>query len=157
MLPINVWFDYLFKYDKKKKKECKDYFKMYRKYKKQLKQDAKDFSPWDHGYFIDTLSTMLHFYNDYYNQDYNVWQCKEDTVINENFTYTKYSDILKSLKECCRCVDILKDEYYAFRETIQKLDNETSEDYDKRCLKEYEKVQLDLFMTIARNYESWWD
>ena len=150
MLPIKVWFDYVFKYDKKKKKECKDYFKMYHKYKKQLKQDAKAFSPWDYGYFIDTLSTMLYFYNDYYNQDYNVWQLKDDES-------NKYSDLLKSLKESCRCVDILQDEYYAFRKTIQKLDNETSEDYAKRCLKEYEKVQLDLFMTIARNYESWWD
>lgn len=151
MIPINVWFTYLFKYDKKKKKECKDYFKMYNKYKKRLKKDAKNFSPWDYWYFIRMMSTMLHFYNDYYNQDYNVFQCKEDNSINQ------YSNILKSLKECCRCVDILEDEYFPFRDTIQRLENESSEDYDKRCLKEYEKVQLDLFMTIARNYESWWD
>ena len=150
MIPIKVWFDYLFKYDKKKKKECKYYFKMYRKYKKQLKKDAKDFSPWDHCYFIGTLSTMLHFYNDYYNQDYNVWQDKEDTR-------NAYSKIIKSLQECCRCVDILEDEYFSFRDTIQRLENESSEDYDKRCLKEYKKVQLDLFTTIARNYERWWD
>ena len=150
MVSINVWFDYLFKYDKKKKKECKDYFKMYRKYKKQLKKDAKDFSPCDHCYFIKTLSTMLHFYNDYYNQDYNVWQDKE---CSEN----QYDKLLKSLKECCRCVDILEDGYFSFRNTIRRLDNETSEDYEERCLKEYEKIQLDLFMTITHNYESWWD
>ena len=93
---------------------------------------------------------MLHFYNDYYNQDYNVWQGKE-------YPENQYDKLTKSLKECCRCVDILEDEYFEFRETIQKLDNETDEDYDQRCLKEYEKVQLDLFMTIAHNYERWWD
>lgn len=150
MIPINVWFDYLFKYDSQKKKECKNYFKMYRKYKKQLKKDAKNFAPWDYGFFMDTLSTMLYFYNDYYNQDYNVWQDKENAC-------NQYDKLLESLKECCRCVDILQDDYCSFRKTIQRLENEGDEDYDKRCLKEYEKVQLDLFMTIARNYERWWD
>lgn len=174
MIPVKLWYKYLFKYNKEQKEACKKYYKMMSYWNKELNRVTKNFRPWNSDALLDVLQVMLRYYKDYFVQDYNVHQSKEDT---------KYTRAVNSLTECClRVEELLNEDPFEKMADYKKeifgtpvrevhedgsitleYPNETAEktklvkDYIKSLNKEREKKKLDLFMTIAKNYEYWWD
>lgn len=176
MIPVKMWKKYL-KYTPEERKSCKKYYKMIKNYKKQLKKEAKEFVPWEPETMISVLSVMLHYTRDYFAQDYNVWQDK--SAAENNFEKT-----IASLNECCRCIDELQnispddmighyvearlgtefttttsDGHTMFDPSQDMTKEETKElkAIYKQVEKDRDRLKLDLFMTIAKNYERWWD
>lgn len=185
MIPMKLWFTYLFKYNKEEKKQCKAYFKMMRAYKKKLVKFAKGFEPWEMtAELLDGLNIMINWTKDYFEQDYNVEQDKESKT-------NQFDKIIGSLRECCRNLNlIIEDKWYEpyfkllkeLRGKSELVETEVSKGVacagaksitvkyeheetpeirkalklkEKECTKAKEKVELDLFVTIAKNYERW--
>lgn len=183
---IKSLFKYLFKYNKQEKKDYKAYCKMMKTNKKKLIKFAKEFGPWDANIeFITGIRLIAGWTQDYFTQDWNVWQDKE---ANEN----EFDKLTSSLSEIIRNADlILKDEffdpYFALRNellgkpemvktireespckgamaiTIKTPKEETPEikkqleTKGQECVKAKERAELDLFMTLAKNYERYCD
>lgn len=176
MIPMKVWKRY-FKMSDKEKQACKKYYAMKKDYEKKVLKAAKDFRPWEPDTLMTALSVMLHYTRDFFNQDYNVWLDKQ--APENNFQQT-----IGSLNECCRCIDELlttdpmdvlghyiearlgsghfveeEDGSKVWQADRELTKEETKElkAISKQAAKERDKLKLDLFMTIAKNYERWWD
>lgn len=130
------------------------YKKFLRKHKKELTKLNREAStqPWDWEFGLNYFVGFLKFMQDYYNQDYNIWQSEE------------------SLKEV---QDTLKSTLDAYTDWINYTTPEsekniyTSEDggrvveIPKKVIDEYNKEYIrrrdKFFKLLGKNIEKWWD
>ena len=159
MIPRALWKKYIFKWDKEQRESCKKYYEQKKMWEKQLKRVAKNFKPWDDIHFLDMINVMLHAYKAYYTQDFNVFQ---------NTETEEYKKKVASLADCCQLMDELM--HFDAAHKLLEFEDELHRDgtlaaelqkkvraQERQLAKEKKKLKLDLFMTIANNYENWWD
>lgn len=158
--------------DKEICKACKEYSKavkksyhrMMRHYRKALIKKAHKFQPYDYGFFMEGLCTMLSWMEAYYDLGYNVFQAEDSRV-----------KIQRSLEEVCDLLDAAAEDSDDFpndysgtlEEWIEKLNNndnqranEDAAEYRAR-IEAQEKKRAELykkaFAKIAEDFRTWWD
>ena len=142
----------------------KSYYRLMRHYRKMLIKKARKFQPYDYGFFIDGLCTMLAWMEAYYDLGYNVFQSEDSRI-----------EVQRSLEEVCDLFeeaaindyDVSADNIETFEAWLEKLctnDNqradEDTEEYrarieaqEKKCAELYNKA----FAKIAEDFRTWWD
>ena len=142
----------------------KSYYRMMRHYRKALIKKARKFQPYDYGFFMEGLCTMLSWMEAYYDLGYNVFQAEDSRI-----------EIQRSLEEVCDLLDAAAEDDDDFSDGgvetleswIEKLNNsdnqranEDAAEYrarieaqDKNCIDLYKKV----FAKIAEDFRTWWD
>ena len=143
----------------------KSYYRMMRHYRKALIKKARKFQPYDYGFFMEGLCTMLSWMEAYYDLGYNVFQTEDSRI-----------EIQRSLEEVCDLLDAAAedddvDSYDGCVETleswIEKLNNsdnqranEDAAEYRAR-IEAQEKKRTELykkaFAKIAEDFRMWWD
>ena len=143
----------------------KSYYRMMRHYRKALIKKARKFQPYDYGFFMEGLCTMLSWMEAYYDLGYNVFQAEDSRI-----------EIQRSLEEVCDLLDAAAedddvDSYDGCVETleswIEKLNNsdnqranEDAAEYRAR-IEAQEKKRTELykkaFAKIAEDFRMWWD
>ena len=143
----------------------KSYYRMMRHYRKALIKKARKFQPYDYGFFMEGLCTMLSWMEAYYDLGYNVFQAEDSRI-----------EIQRSLEEVCDLLDAAAedddvDSYDGCVETleswIEKLNNndnqranEDAAEYRAR-IEAQEKKRTELykkaFAKIAEDFRTWWD
>lgn len=143
----------------------KSYYRMMRHYRKALIKKARKFQPYDYGFFMEGLCTMLSWMEAYYDLGYNVFQTEDSRI-----------EIQRSLEEVCDLLDAAAedddvDSYDGCVETleswIEKLNNsdnqranEDAAEYRAR-IEAQEKRRTELykkaFAKIAEDFRMWWD
>jgi hypothetical protein len=161
------------------------YKKMMKAYKKKLVKAAKEYTPWDSDYSIfELLEICLNWSYDYFNQDYNVWQDKDAPCNNFGRILDSLKECCRNIKlimedefdsEWHKRMNEVYGDPIIEDSTIRTGDKEIPvkkvsrpgkptpeqekelDDLMKKAVKERDKCLLDLFMTIAKNIDSWVD
>ena len=142
----------------------KSYYRMMRHYRKALIKKARKFQPYDYGFFMEGLCTMLSWMEAYYDLGYNVFQAEDSRI-----------EIQRSLEEVCDLLDAAAEDDDDFSDGgvetleswIEKLNNsdnqranEDAAEYRAR-IEAQEKKRTELykkaFANIAEDFRTWWD
>lgn len=142
----------------------KSYYRMMRHYRKALIKKARKFQPYDYGFFMEGLCTMLSWMEAYYDLGYNVFQAEDSRI-----------EIQRSLEEVCDLLDAAAEDDDNFSDGcvetleswIEKLNNsdnqranEDAAEYRAR-IEAQEKKRTELykkaFAKIAEDFRMWWD
>ena len=141
----------------------KSYYRMMRHYRKALIKKARKFQPYDYGFFMEGLCTMLSWMEAYYDLGYNVFQAEDSRI-----------EIQRSLEEVCDLLDAAAEDDDDFSDGcvetleswIEKLNNsdnqranEDAAEYRAR-IEAQEKKRTELykkaFAKIAEDFRTWW-
>lgn len=142
----------------------KSYYRMMRHYRKALIKKARKFQPYDYGFFMEGLCTMLSWMEAYYDLGYNVFQAEDSRI-----------EIQRSLEEVCDLLDAAAEDDNNFSDGcvetleswIEKLNNDDNQranedaaEYRAR-IEVQEKKRTELykkaFAKIAEDFRMWWD
>ena len=142
----------------------KSYYRMMRHYRKALIKKARKFQPYDYGFFMEGLCTMLSWMEAYYDLGYNVFQAEDSRI-----------EIQRSLEEVCDLLDAAAEDDDDFSDGgvetleswIEKLNNsdnqranEDAAEYRAR-IEAQEKKRTELykkaFAKIAEDFRTWRD
>lgn len=142
----------------------KSYYRMMRHYRKALIKKARKFQPYDYGFFMEGLCTMLSWMEAYYDLGYNVFQAEDSRI-----------EIQRSLEEVCDLLDAAAEDDNNFSDGcvetleswIEKLNNDDNQranedaaEYRAR-IEAQEKKRTELykkaFAKIAEDFRMWWD
>ena len=171
---------------KQERQAKKAYKKMMKAYKKKLVKAAKTYTPWDSDLSIfELLEVSLNWSYDYFNQDYNVWQDKDapcnnfDKILNSLKECSRNIKLImedefdaawhKRMREVYGdpvIVDAtitgpngkeIKTKKFTRPNTPTPEEEKELDVLMKKAFKERNKCLLDLFMTIAKNIDTWTD
>ena len=142
----------------------KSYYRMMRHYRKALIKKARKFQPYDYGFFMEGLCTMLSWMEAYYDLGYNVFQAEDSRI-----------EIQRSLEEVCDLLDAAAEDDDDFSDGcvetleswIEKLNNSDNQRADEDAaeyrarIEAQEKKRTELykkaFVKIAEDFRTWWD
>ena len=171
---------------KQERQTKKAYKKMMKTYRKKLVKAAKTYIPWDSDISIfELLEISINWSHDYFSQDYNVWTDKDAPCNNFNNVLNSLKECSRNIKLIME--DKFDDAWHKrmrevygdpiFEDTTitgpdgkkmkaRKLIRpntptpEEKKELDvlmKQAARERSKCLLDLFMTIAKNIDTWID
>lgn len=143
----------------------KSYYRMMRHYRKALIKKARKFQPYDYGFFMEGLCTMLAWMEAYYDLGYNVFQA-EDSRIEVQRSLEEVCDLLDAAAEDDDvdspdgCVETLESWIEKLNSNDNQRANEDAAEYRAR-IEAQEKKRTELykkaFTKIAKDFRTWWD
>ena len=171
---------------KQERQAKKAYKKMMKAYKKKLVKAAKTYTPWDSDFSIfELLEISINWSHDYFSQDYNVWMDKDAPCNNFDKILNSLKECSRNIKLIMedefdnawhkRMREIYGDPVLEDAtitgpngkeiktKKITRPNTPTPEEEKeldvlmKKAVKERDKCLLDLFMTIAKNIDTWTD
>ena len=135
-------------------KEIREYNKMHRRHRKELVKLAKETCEWDWSWLHRMVIMQIRHMYEYYSAGNNVWQVDESRL--------KIVEQLKHILDCDAEIERLEDDNFGLEiiEKYNRIEFVFPDDYNEKIFEKDKRVAelyQEIYSSIGRNLQCWWD